>query len=635
MLRKKQNILLLTALCAGSIPSASVIAEEVPTIVISAVRANQSSLEIPINIKIISREEIDNSGAISVAEALTSVGGIYISDSFGDGNETKISMRGFGSTAVSNTLVIVDGRRLNNIDLSGPDLSAISVKDIEQIEIIQGSAGVLYGDQAVGGVINVITRKPDGLSVDAEVQVGSYDRTRFMTRIADKLSDGVSYSLSSEFLRSDNYRVNNSIDSMDVLGRIDYEIDSSNVFIEYQRATRFQELPGSLSASDVKTDRKQSNNIGDYLDNTTEVTRLGLRSSLAKELSLEAEVASRKANYTSQYSGFNYPIESEQFEFTPRIISSVPINGRDAVITAGIDYVKADYLSGFQDTERTSTALYSQLMLSLTDATSASVGVRKSEVEYESQDGEDSKTVMELGARHKLNETIVVFARYDESFRFGKIDEINFVIVGETLEIQTGTSKDVGVELNFDQSTIKAQLYRLDFENEISFDPNANGPYGSSFGANVNLDPTIHEGFIVEGDLTISRYLKFGAAFSYTNAEFKSGPLKGNEIAGVPDRQLTLSTHYRLSDNFKTYLEALYFDKHYAEGDYDNDNAKLDAYAVVNANLSYSWDELEVSMRVNNLMNEKYSSNATESGGSIYFFPSPERNFWIGASVKF
>jgi len=632
----KQKILLLASLCASSFSNISVIADELPAIVISAARTYQSTVTIPSNIKVISRKEIEESGAATITDVLTSVAGVHVSDQFGDGTSAKISMRGFGGTAGSNTLVMVDGRRLNNIDISGPDLSSIAIKDIEQVEIIQSSAGVLYGDQAVGGVINIITRKPEGFSADAAVQTGSYDRTRFTARVANKLAENINYSISSDFIRSDNYRDDNELDSMNILGRMDYEIESGNVFFEFQRTTRFQELPGSLSSADVEVNRRQSNGNGDFLDNATKISRLGVHSTVNNNVFLEAEVASRKTDYISNYSGSAYPIMSEQIEFTPRAIAKFPFNGnKEAVLTAGVDYVSADYISDFQDTERQSTAYYSQLVLPVSDASYVNFGVRNSEVEYKNNAENDKESAYELGARHELSDAITLFARYEENFRFGKIDEINFIVAGDPLNVQVGQSKDLGIEVNLNKATVKVQLYRLDFENEIAFDPSANGPWGTTFGANVNLDPTVHEGIIVEGNYAVDRSLQMGATFTYTNAEFKSGSLKGNNIAGVPEQQLTLTSRYKLTEKFKTYLEAIYSGEYYADGDHENNNAKLDSYTVVNANLSYSWDELEFSIRANNLFDKEYSSNAAESNGSVYFFPSPERNFWLTAAVKF
>ena len=90
-----------------------------------------------------------------------------------NGVGTTIDLRGFGITGPSNTLVLINGRRLNDWDLPGFDLSTIARDSIERIEITRGNSGaVLYGDGAVGGVINIVTRNGADLPNQAQVEGG-------------------------------------------------------------------------------------------------------------------------------------------------------------------------------------------------------------------------------------------------------------------------------------------------------------------------------------------------------------------------------------------------------------------------------------------------------------------------------
>ena len=220
---------------------------------------------------------------------------MHVTDLYGDGTNASVSMRGFGATAGSNVLVIIDGRRLNNVDLSGPDLNSVSVNNIERIEIVQGSAGALYGDQAVGGVINIVTRDAQADSQSVEVAAGSYSRKQLAANINTSMSDATRLQIAVKTLRSDNYRDNNELKSNDLLTRINHTASDGSVFLEMQQIDTRQELPGSLLEAEVQQDRRQSyaDFIDDYSDAMIHVVRGGFDLALSDRASLEMEISSR------------------------------------------------------------------------------------------------------------------------------------------------------------------------------------------------------------------------------------------------------------------------------------------------------------------------------------------------------
>jgi iron complex outermembrane receptor protein len=148
-------------------------------IIITPSGIEQPRSEANTSITVIDQKTIENSNANSVSELLRGQAGLHVSDFFGDGGQATIDLRGFGPAASRNTLVLLDGRRLNNsADSASPDLSLIDVDDIAQIEILQGSGGVIYGNQAVGGVINIIRKKAAEDKINASIRVGSFESSR-------------------------------------------------------------------------------------------------------------------------------------------------------------------------------------------------------------------------------------------------------------------------------------------------------------------------------------------------------------------------------------------------------------------------------------------------------------------------
>ncbi|MGV8837097.1 TonB-dependent receptor plug domain-containing protein, partial [Cellvibrio sp.] len=142
--------------------------KKLETVYVSATRSETVQMPVATQIKVITEEEIRVSGAKLLSEVLRTQAGIQLTDSDGSGaRNVTASMRGL--SGANNVLVLVDGRKLNNPSLAAPALNTVSLKDVERIEIVQGSAGVLYGDQAVGGVINIITRRAVAGEVDGSI----------------------------------------------------------------------------------------------------------------------------------------------------------------------------------------------------------------------------------------------------------------------------------------------------------------------------------------------------------------------------------------------------------------------------------------------------------------------------------
>ena len=110
--------------------------------------------------KVYTQDFISNSTANNLAELMGNIPGIQYRDLYGGAGQidATIDMRGFGAGAKSNTLIMINGRKLNDLDMGGLSWDLIPAEIIQEIEVIPGNAGsVLYGDGAVGGVINIIT----------------------------------------------------------------------------------------------------------------------------------------------------------------------------------------------------------------------------------------------------------------------------------------------------------------------------------------------------------------------------------------------------------------------------------------------------------------------------------------------
>ncbi len=128
-------------------------------VVVTATMIEEPIREIPKNVTVITREDIEQASSNNVVDLLAREANLNLLSFFGTDKRASVDIRGFGATGVSNVVVMVDGFRLNPPDLAGPDFSSVPLDQIERIEIVRGGGSVLYGDGAVGGVINIITKK--------------------------------------------------------------------------------------------------------------------------------------------------------------------------------------------------------------------------------------------------------------------------------------------------------------------------------------------------------------------------------------------------------------------------------------------------------------------------------------------
>src|SRR5689334_8648955 len=148
----------------------SIHAQTDDSVVVNATRFPEGARRLPASVTVINADDIKKSAARTLPELLTEQVGITQKDFYGNNAAvTSIDLRGFGITGAQNTLVLLDGRRVSDIDLQSVQWAAIPLSGIERIEVIRGAGAVLYGDGASAGVVNIVTRSPlkEGTSLEA------------------------------------------------------------------------------------------------------------------------------------------------------------------------------------------------------------------------------------------------------------------------------------------------------------------------------------------------------------------------------------------------------------------------------------------------------------------------------------
>jgi iron complex outermembrane receptor protein len=623
----KKIILPFCALLATAQP---VFAEDdVTQIIISATGSEESEVLAPVSLSVITQKDIKLSGANTLTEVLRKQASIQIKDNIGGGNRAFVSLRGFGTNSVNNVLIVIDGRKLNNPSLEAPLLTSVSLKDIERIEIIQGSGGVLYGDQAVGGVINIITKKFQKDQLYVSTTQGTHDLETYKIGASKTFDNGIGYRISGEKRQSDNYRDNNESDYGNVFAEIGYDATWGNINYEKTHVEDYLNLPASLSNAQIAEDRRQTTRPNDFFNNRIDIDSLTSYLFLNENIKLNTDVSFRDGR--GNINNFGSSLQNTRV----RIISSKAIG--DWVLPQGninfiggyedikSDYVKTgDYPS---DIENKQESFYAQLSYPIVNGLHIVGGARRTENKdknfINNNKNNDSLTATEIGLNYRSS-LGRFFVRRAEAFRFANADENGSTLVGvDFLRPQESVSYEAGYEYVRNNKTVNVLIYDLEIDNEIFYD--------SVVSKNVNLDESRRQGISLELGSDLSNNINVGGSFNYTKAEYRAGSFDGNQVPAVPRVSASAFIGYQFINNINLYLDALHIGDQFKTDDEANASEKQPSYTLLNFSTSWSQGPLSLGLRVNNLNNKEYSSLVSSFD---YAYPASGRTVELTASYQ-
>ena len=201
--------------------AASTTTNRLPEVVVTATRVATPLEEVGSAVTVISREEIVNSQARSLPDLLRESAGMNVVQSGGPGGQTSVFTRGLSS---KETLFLIDGVRVGDPLMGPPTLANITPDQVERIEIVRGPQSTLYGSDAMGGVVNIITRKGTGpLAGSMTLEGGSYGTFNQLANISiatNKFNVAASFS----HLYTDNQFPNTSFDQITFASTLGYQV---------------------------------------------------------------------------------------------------------------------------------------------------------------------------------------------------------------------------------------------------------------------------------------------------------------------------------------------------------------------------------------------------------------------------
>lgn len=607
-------------------------------IVVTATRSSYDLEKAPVSVRVIDRQAIANSTALSVAGLLRNEGSLQITDSIGNSHDVRLSLRGMSGD--SNALVLIDGRKLNNTDMANVDLTAVSLQEIERIEIFEGGAGVLFGGQAIGGVINIITRRGEQNLGHISLGLGSYE-ARDASLFYAGTQDEIDYQVSVNKTQADGYRDGTDVDDTNSSVKLGYRYSQGEIFFDGRKIDNQYYLPGGLREADLESNRKQTGlAYNDYTTNSN-IYQFGIDHRFNDKVTMVVSASERDEAYFIESDSpsmgqatVNQDRNAQIFE--PRLI----INLDRMDIVAGVDIENFDYtintLSIFGPYKtlhrHKRQSEYLQGILSPDSNTNFSVGVRHANADVRVTGDDDSVSVYDnslnvyqMGLSHKISDDLRFYINRDENFRFALADENVSYGAVINLKPQEGVSWELGSVWNSEDLSLRWLLFQQDLENEIR--------YNDSTWSNENSDDTQRKGSTIDIGWTVNNRLNIDVTATVMNAKVVKGALRNKKIPGVSDQTAKVSAQFSPVNNLNLYLEAVYTGGMHI--DRNNEEPELGGYTLANIGANYQWDNFKVRARLHNITGKQYSEYVVFSSGAPAYYPSAEENFNLALEYSF
>ena len=180
---------------------------EFDEIEVTATKTPRTLSEIPGRVDVLSAEVMATVPAVNLVYQLRTLSGINTSGSFGLFTMSpNVTLRGLSGEEQSRTLVMMDGMPLNKSDTGGVNWNSINTANVKQVEVYKGPGSSLYGSNAMGGVINIITKTPDSpFSANAGLSYGTYNTYQGNLNLSSKPTERLTLHLDGFYVNSDGY----------------------------------------------------------------------------------------------------------------------------------------------------------------------------------------------------------------------------------------------------------------------------------------------------------------------------------------------------------------------------------------------------------------------------------------------
>jgi vitamin B12 transporter len=600
-----------TFLFLSIITSQNLVAEQqtLEPIFVTATRTPQTIDQATASVTLITRKDIANSTATDLSELLTSLAGFDIRTSGPYGKSTSIFMRGTNSDHI---LTMIDGIKIYSATLGNTAFQHLPLSQIERIEIVRGPRGSLYGSEAIGGVIQIFTRKgKDVAEVNANIEFGS-NNTQEISAGVSGANDSVSYSFYASQFDSDGidaiqHSTPNDDDGYD------------NTSVSAQLGYHFNKM---LKA-DVHLLNAQGTTLYDgcssSLNNCTkDFTQQAINSSLI--ITPQGIWDGKLGIGTSidDSDNFNDNIASSSFKTTHTSIAlqnNIQLTDRH-LLTLGIDYAndEIDSTTNYAIDERDNTGIYIQWSAAL-NKINLNTSLRSDNNE---QFGKH--TSGNIAAGFDITKNLNLFTAYGTAFKAPTFNDLYWPGAGNaSLQPEQAETLEFGLRQDQHWGKWSVNIYTTEIKNLISGWPPANTAKASIDGIEFTSS---------------GQWGRWNIDFtaSYTDPRNDSG----TNVGKVLPKRVKQSSRLEIKRKYDQYLLGI---SAIAQGQRFNnrDNTeKLPGYGIINLFSSYQLNKnITFKVKINNAFDKDYVLNSRTSffsGTTIY--NTLDRNIFVSMQYK-
>ena len=601
-------------------------------IVVTATGVQQDIEDTGTAISVVDAADIADQQIISIADILQELPGVNVTQSGGLGSQTSVRIRGAES---DQTLVLINGIRVN--DPSSPDgafdFGNLLAGNIERVEVLRGASGVTWGSQAVGGVVNITTKRPtEDLTLFAQGEYGAHDTVRLVSNASGKIGP-VGLSIGGGYVRTDGISAYSGGTELD--GYRQYSA-SGQLQVELTDAIRF-EASGYYADSRVDNDSV----FPPFSSDNDQF-------SLAEEIYGNAAIVAQAFDGRFQ-NRFAFSISDINRDIINPFFTSLP-RGRTERFEYRGDFAVVEQLrlvfgaetedSRYENSGVTDStgidSIFFQAVVKPLDGLTLTGGVR-----HDDHEDFGGNTSLSGNLAYRISEDgPTIRASYAEGFRAPSLidlDDRPFGYGTPDLVPETAKSYEIGIDQSLIGNAVQVSvtLFQRDTKNQIAFaacpvapDPapevctNGSRPFGTK----LNIERNRTKGVEAILSITPVEKLRFDANYTWLDTENRStGANFGNELARRPASSLYLNASYQT--DFGLNLGA---DLQMVGDSFDDlaNNRRIDGYILAGARASIPVsDAFEVFGRIDNLFDVTYET-ATDFGSS-------GRSAYIGARARF